>query len=40
MLEVKLLGQFEVRLNEEPVEFCSRPAELLLEDMRVPGWCM
>ena len=30
MLEVRLLGQFEVRLNGEPVELPSRPAQSLL----------
>jgi len=30
MLQVKLLGQFEVRLNNQPVELASRPAQSLL----------
>lgn len=30
MLEVKLLGQFEVRLDSQPVEIPSRPAQSLL----------
>jgi DNA-binding SARP family transcriptional activator len=30
MLEVRLLGQFEVRSNDQPLEIPSRPAQSLL----------
>lgn len=30
MLEIRLLGQFDVQLNAEPVEISSRPAQTLL----------
>lgn len=30
MLEVRILGQFDIRLNDKPVEIASRPAQSLL----------
>jgi hypothetical protein len=38
MLEIKLPGQFELRLDHQPVQMRSRPTKSLLEDVREPGW--